>query len=121
MTFAMSTMFSGVSHIVNTATGQYTNLDYEQLQVKIKTLDDVISEEKIKPTSIGLIKIDVEGHEYNVLRGGPKTLAAMAEGSRLIIEIHPDADRIRSIIDYLTTLSFTYQRLDEENFIFTKY
>lgn len=121
LTFAMSSMFSGVSHIVDTSTGQYDALNYEQVQVQIKTLDDVIKEEQIAPARVYLIKIDVEGHEYNVLKGASTTLAALPTGARLIIEIHPEVERIQAIINYLKSFSFNYQQLDTENFIFTKY
>ena len=120
MTFAMSQIFSGVSHIVDTATGQYDNLSYEQVKVQIKTLDDVIREEGITTEAVRLIKIDVEGHEYNVLKGAHKTLLTLTEGARLIVEIHPDKQRVDAITAYLDKLSFDCYQIDNENFVFTK-
>jgi hypothetical protein len=40
--------------------------------VQIKRMDDFIREENI--TSVDFIKIDVEGFEYNVLKGGEQTI-----------------------------------------------
>ena len=43
--------------------------NYKRVPIKIKKLDDIKIENKI-----GLIKIDVEGHEKNVIQGGLETI-----------------------------------------------
>jgi FkbM family methyltransferase len=48
------------------------NYENKSQQVNTITLDTLISKQKIK--NIGLIKIDVEGAEYEVLKGANKTL-----------------------------------------------
>ena len=42
---------------------------YKKVHIKMKKLDEIKIENKI-----GLIKIDVEGHEKNVIQGGLETL-----------------------------------------------
>ncbi|MDQ3191040.1 MAG: FkbM family methyltransferase [Bacteroidota bacterium] len=44
--------------------------DIEEIQVELKTLDEIISHE----TKIDFIKIDVEGAEFNVLKGAKELL-----------------------------------------------
>ena len=43
--------------------------NYKKVPIKMKKLDDIEIRNKI-----GLIKIDVEGHEKNVIQGGIKLL-----------------------------------------------
>ena len=48
----------------------YDNIkSIQEITVKLEKLDDVVNED------IGFIKIDVEGHELSVLKGGKKTIA----------------------------------------------
>lgn len=51
-----------------------TNADYTTETINIKTLDDIVAEQAIQ--NIDFIKIDVEGFEGHVLRGGKKSLLA---------------------------------------------
>ena len=50
---------------------QYLNSSANEIKVKTKTLDSVVSKDK----DPSLIKIDVEGHEFEVLQGGTNTLS----------------------------------------------
>lgn len=51
------------------------------IRVEARTLDS------FKIENVGLIKVDVEGHEYEVLRGAMQTLTE--QKPTLIVEIHP--------------------------------
>lgn len=62
---------------------QYLNGSSNTISVKMQTLDSVIQNDKIP----SLIKIDVEGHEIEVLDGGRKTLSK--KKPLLIIESFP--------------------------------
>ena len=62
---------------------QYLNGSSNTISVKTQTLDSVAKEDKIP----SLIKIDVEGHEIEVLEGGKKTL--VEKKPLLIIESFP--------------------------------
>jgi FkbM family methyltransferase len=71
------------------------------LTVDLRTLDSYHF------SSVDLIKIDVEGHEMEVLRGGSETIRR--ELPNLLIEIeqrhHPDTD-IREILGYITGMGY---------------
>jgi FkbM family methyltransferase len=62
---------------------QYLNGSSNTISVKTRTLDSVAKEDKIP----SLIKIDVEGHEIEVLDGGKNTL--VEKKPLLIIESFP--------------------------------
>ncbi len=74
----------------------------EKSYIKVKTmkLDDVIKKLKIDYKDISLIKIDVEGHEYFVLKGANKTLKKSKPF--ILIEIWKDntyKDRIFNLLN----------------------
>jgi FkbM family methyltransferase len=62
---------------------QYLNSTANEIKVKTKTLDSVISDDN----NPSLIKIDVEGHEVEVLEGGRNTLTKIKP--LLVIESFP--------------------------------
>lgn len=62
---------------------QYLNSPAKEIRVKTNTLDSVVSDDKTP----SLIKIDVEGHELEVLQGGRNTLSEAKP--LLIIESFP--------------------------------
>ena len=62
---------------------QYLNSTANEIKVKTKTLDSVVSDEN----NPSLIKIDVEGHEVEVLEGGRNTLTKIKP--LLIVESFP--------------------------------
>lgn len=53
-----------------------SNSQNDGIAIEIKSFDDFISEHKIK--GIGLIKIDVEGWEYEVIQGAQNLLRSAA-------------------------------------------
>lgn len=66
-------------------------------KVQVRRLDDFID---AFPSPVGIIKIDVEGYETNVIRGGLKLIER--DRPRLVIEIHPPFDQneatVRSLL-----------------------
>jgi FkbM family methyltransferase len=58
--------------------------DYEIIKVPVKTIDQVVTDEKLK--KIDFIKIDVEGYEWKTLEGGFKSIKLFKPTVQ--IEIH---------------------------------
>jgi FkbM family methyltransferase len=67
---------------------QYLNSSANEMRVKTNTLDSVVSDDN----NPSLIKIDVEGHEVEVLEGGRDTLTKIKP--LLILEFFPPKQRI---------------------------
>jgi FkbM family methyltransferase len=79
--------------------------------VKLNTLDKFVAKQKI--AKIDVIKIDVEGHELEVIEGGKNTLTALKP--ILIIEIeerHHQNKNIFSIIQPILNLNYSCYYLD---------
>ena len=75
---------------------QYLNSSANEIRVKTITLDSVVSDDN----NPSLIKIDVEGHEVEVLEGGRKTLTKIKP--LLILESFPPKQRtVLSILQEL--------------------
>ncbi len=75
---------------------QYLNSSANEIRVKTKTLDSVVSDDN----NPSLIKIDVEGHEVEVLEGGRNTLTKIKP--LLIVESFPPNQRtVLSILQEL--------------------
>ena len=53
------------------------------IAVRAVTLDEVLAEEGVPPAGVGLVWMDVEGHEHQALAGAPGLLAA---GIPLVVE-----------------------------------
>jgi len=75
------------------------------IDVKIYRLDDFIDEQKIDPSDISFIRMDIEGYEVKAL-SGMKNILRTAKSLCLFIEFHPQY--IEGIADYSleTTLGF---------------
>lgn len=74
------------------------------LTVPVTTLDEYF---KDQPRRIGAIKIDVEGHEMSVLRGGEKTLCA--HKPVIVCEIerrHVSHGNVETVLDYFRSIEY---------------
>lgn len=106
-------------------TDRKTSNNQSYVEVKAKTLDSILLE--IGVNHVNWIKIDVEGAELEVLRGGPKTLSNSRDSS-LLIEIHNLGAKYRnhyeSIIELLKLnryrISFERTHVDGERHIIVK-
>jgi FkbM family methyltransferase len=75
-------------------------------RVDVVTIDDLCEQLHIRPT---VIRMDVQGAEFNVLRGARRTIAAAGSRLTIVAEMHPqcwpsfaiDAAHAREIIDAL--------------------
>ena len=118
--FAISNTFTGVSHMVSTNTHQFDEFDYDIIKVNVNTIDKLLIEKNVSIIDIFLVKIDVEGHEYNVLKGGEFLLEHMPKTSKVIVEIHENFERINRIVSLMEQYSFQPNRLSKENWVFVK-
>lgn len=89
---------------------------YIEEKIKVTTLDTFISSKKLKKVSF--IKIDVEGHELEVLRGAEKVLAE--SNPAIMIEINSEhLSRSKTskhqIFDYLEKQGYTSARIIDES------
>jgi hypothetical protein len=78
----------------------------EHETIELRTLDD---EQGLEPP--GLIKVDVEGFELEVLKGATKTLTGSGARPRLFLEMHgaDQADkriRVKAIVEHLWELQY---------------
>jgi FkbM family methyltransferase len=78
----------------------------EHETIELRTLDE---EQGLEPP--GLIKIDVEGFELEVLKGASRTLTSLDRRPRLFLEMHgvDQADkrrRVRAIVEHLWGLDY---------------
>ena len=67
------------------------------IDVKVMKLDDFLIGKKTPD----IVRMDVEGYEYNIIKGMPKTLDKMKQGSWLFIEVHniPNKGELFNIIN----------------------
>ena len=81
------------------------NSNKDQILIEVQSIDKI---DYFKEKNISLIKIDVEGHEINVLRGAKKTI----KSHKPIILFEQGADEIHNgsseAIDYLTSLDYSF-------------
>lgn len=78
-------------------------------KIEVITLDSFIKQRKIDINKISLIKIDVEGHEFEVLKG-MKNFLKETNNTRIICElIRHDDDK--EVFDLMKECGFTYKLL----------
>ena len=75
---------------------QYLNSSANEIRVKTETLDSVVRQDRTP----SLIKIDVEGHEIEVLQGGRNTLSE-AKPLLIIESFPPKQSTVLSLLDEL--------------------
>jgi len=75
----------------------------DYVQIEMLTLDSLV--ENLQIDKIDWIKIDVEGHEYEVLEGGKNTL--LKNSSRVMIEVR--FDNFKKVINLLQSLGYSYE------------
>lgn len=86
--------------------------NYKRVPIKIKKLDDIKIENKI-----GLIKIDVEGHEKNVIQGGLETIKNNKPILLVEIEERHTKTPVIEIIKFINTIGYKTFISKEESLI----
>jgi FkbM family methyltransferase len=88
------------------------------IEVRTSTLDSFVIENKVK--AIDFIKIDVEGHELQVITGGQEALKKLRPVLQIEIEQRHFKEDIKEIIDYINQLGYQCYYLDLESKTITK-
>ena len=92
----------GASRIISLPTNQLKN---NITNIKVKIADEIKS---IQTEKISFIKIDVEGHEINALKGAENII----KSNKPIIVFEQQAKEIKNqsseVIEYLTTLNYNF-------------
>lgn len=88
----------------------YARAGFTRSVVPISTMDEIANDHP--PARLGLIKIDVEGAEHEVLRGGRATIAR--HRPVLLIEIH-SVICMMHVAELLTRLDYTMTVLDDRD------
>ena len=86
--------------------------NYKRVPIKIKKLDDIKIENKI-----GLIKIDVEGHEKNVIQGGLETIKNNKPILLVEIEERHTKTPVIEIIKFINAIGYKTFISKEESLI----
>lgn len=77
-------------HRLRTGTQSVENRYHEELReltrVRVERLDDILAAERIDPSEVGLLWMDVQGHEVHVLNGSRNLLA---HGTSVVTEFWP--------------------------------
>jgi len=85
----------------------------DSIKVKTETLDRLV--DNLKLEKVDWIKIDVEGAEYNVLKGAKQTISLNKERIKLIIELHGEKNSI--LVKKMLSEDFQlfYEMLDNDH------
>ena len=91
----------------------------KQFSIKTKRLDDWMQEEGVNPDEIRLIKIDVEGHEWHLLKGAKQTLQALHDVD-VIMEIWQDHPKRDATVSFMKSLGYAVKQLNKDYWLFQK-
>ena len=90
------------------------NNKYSLFKVRAEKLDNLI-----KNVNIGFIKIDVEGHEKNVLLGAEKIIKKCKPNLLVEIEERHTNDKVENIVNFINDLGYKSFFSDGQNLIET--
>jgi len=108
------------SHISKKKPNQDIKTKINFYPVRVDTLDNIIKNMDITIGDVELIKLDVEGHELEVL-GGAENLLRNAPNLRIIFEYINDSDHsFKDIYSYLIKFNYYIIKLDKLNYLALK-
>ena len=90
------------------------NEEFITFRVKTERLDNIMID-----NNIGFIKIDVEGHEKNVLEGAKALIAKNKPNLLVEIEERHSNEKVENTINYINALGYKSYYLDKLNLIST--
>jgi FkbM family methyltransferase len=79
-------------------------------QITLSSIDHFIAERNIP--RVDILKIDVEGAELNVLRGGESMIAR--DKPKLIVEVWEGTDRSRELLNYIVSKGYAIQNIADD-------
>lgn len=117
LSFNMEPELSCISKVVDSTSETGSNV----INIDAIDIDSFLSEQKIEPNMVKLIKIDVEGHEFEVLKGSEYFLSNTSKGSRIICEILDAQENRNNIIEFMKSFNFSCEVLETKcDYLFTK-
>jgi FkbM family methyltransferase len=96
------------------------NSKSDTARVSIDTLDQQMEKLQIQPGDISMIKIDVEGHELQCLKGMKETLDKTHKGTRLFVEILDNSSSAEKTQEIISNAGFKQVESYSENYLYEK-
>lgn len=119
LSFAKHINQTGLNYLI--PNGKLPNPEeFEVTKIKVASLDEILIQNQVNISNIALVKIDVEGHEFRVLKGATQTLTQLSSSAKIMVEIHQKNTAKAAIMDYLKSFDFDCKQLDDENYLFHK-
>ncbi len=92
---------------------------FHNVIIELMTWDDFIRENNIDISEVKFLKIDVEWHELEVLKGFEKFFSLKNNECSIICEIF-NKDEFNKINNFIIKFWFKYTKIDEYNYLFSK-
>lgn len=89
--------------------------NFNTIEVEKKKMDDILYDKKI-----GFIKIDVEGHEKEVINGSINIIKKYKPNLLVEIEERHNKNKVMDTINYINKLGYSSFFLDEDKLVETK-
>lgn len=95
---------------LDTTHSEFSDLEHQEV-VEVETITLDMLHQSLGWNQIDLLKLDIEGSEYEALDNTSDALLNATK--RILLEYHWDNGRVKPIIDRLINLGFTYQVVKE--------
>ncbi len=118
--FAKNKTHTGVSRVIQDKKNYKKKENEELISIKQITFDEYSTKNKIKIEDINFIKIDVEGFEYEVLKGMKKTLKKLKPITKMFIEIQQKNKNKDEVLKLLEENNFKIKEQKGSNYLLIK-
>lgn len=93
---------------------------YKKIKVKINSLAELIKIQKINIKDIGLIKIDVEGGEWNILKNISNFLKKLCSKAKVIVELYDKQKNKEDVLSLFKDSGFSCDKITDADYCFIK-